>query len=259
MKFHGLALLTGLLAASVSAAPVKQARSSSKGRGFAFNDASAIASFATSGTFSWAYNWAASAGGLLPGIEFVPMLWGEKSAGDWSKVVETAIAAGSKHLLSFNEPDLPQQANIQPQKAASLYQQLMNPHAGKAALGAPAVTNGNSANYGLNWLKSFFDACAGKCKVDFLTIHWYDSATNVESFKKHVTDSISFGKQRGINKVWVTEFQGTGDDNAQASFLKQVLPWLDQNEGVERYAYFRADDLVKNGQLSPVGQAYGSG
>jgi hypothetical protein len=50
-------------------------------------------------------------------------------------------------------------------------------------LGSPAVTNAAfTPTTGLGWLKSFMDQCNG-CNIDFINIHWYDSASNVQNFK----------------------------------------------------------------------------
>ncbi|KAL1966308.1 hypothetical protein VTN77DRAFT_4661 [Rasamsonia byssochlamydoides] len=253
--------VTGLMAASALAAPLRadskshEKRSSSK-RGAAYNDASLIS--LVTGT-SWAYNWDDSAGGTMPtGVEYVPMLWGTKMFNGWQSAVESALSSGSSHILGFNEPDETAQANMSPSQAASYYKQYITPYAGRAQLGSPAVTNGNAADMGLNWLSQFLDACGGSCGVDFLAIHWYNDASQVDDFKQHINNAISLGAQYGISKIWITEFGATGDANSQVSFLQEVLPWLDAQEGVERYAYFMVGDgtLLSGNSLSQIGEAY---
>ncbi|PGH06927.1 hypothetical protein AJ79_06400 [Helicocarpus griseus UAMH5409] len=255
---------SGLLVTAVSAVPVGGynntivARQSADKRGLAYNNAAALLPYAgKKDVFSWAYNWAGSVGGDIFGTEFVPTLWGPKAFGSWKAEAEISLGVGSQHLLAFNEPDLPEQANMSPQEAAEAYQEYMNPYADRARLGSPSVTNGASP-MGLGWLEQFFSACGGSCKVDFLNIHWYDSATNVEYFKKHVEDAVSLATSQGIDKIWVSEFQGMGDDATQVKFLEEVLAWLDSHPSVERYAYFMADKLVNGLSLSSVGEAYAS-
>lgn len=228
-------------------------------KGLSYNDASLTNAFASKG-ISWAYNWAAGPGGsILPGAEFVPMLWGEKSVGAWAGAAASAIAAGSKHVLSLNEPDHTEQANMDPQSAAKLHIANVAPLSGQVAIGSPAVTNG-AAPMGLSWLDSFFGSCGGQCKIDFLAFHWYDSAQNIAYFKKHVQDAIDLATKNGISKVWLTEFGATGSDSDVAAFLGEALPWLDSQPAVERYAYFMCSDgiLVKGNSLSTLGQAYAS-
>jgi Glycosyl hydrolase catalytic core len=258
----------GFYEASSSAGPVASSVSSSGSyksgkRGLAYNSAKLTQAFA-GGSISWAYNWGDNAGGTLgAGIEFVPMLWGQKMFSGWDAAAKSAIASGAKHLLSFNEPDLSAQANMDSATAAAAHIKYMNPYASQAEIGSPAVTNGGPSGgtdgMGLGWLQNFFDKCAGKCKVDFVTFHWYDSGNNVAYFKNYVEDVIKLAKKNGVNKVWATEFAAAGSDTEVAKFLGEVLPWMDSNDAVERYAYFMCEEgkLVSGSAMSdPVGKAY---
>jgi Glycosyl hydrolase catalytic core len=243
-------------------APVEYSVSSGGKRGLAYNSAAMTNAFAGS-SMSWAYNWADNPDGTLPsGIEFVPMLWGEKKFGDWDAAAKKAIASGSKHMMSFNEPDLASQSNMDSATAAAAHIKYMNPYAGQAKIGSPAITNGGPSGgtdgMGLGWLQNFFDKCNGNCKVDFLSFHWYDSAQNVAYFKNYVQDVITMAKKNGVNKVWLTEFAADGSDEQVAKFLSEVLPWMDGNDAVERYAYFMCSDgkLVSGSGMSAVGKAY---
>jgi Glycosyl hydrolase catalytic core len=230
-------------------------------RGLAYNSAALTNAFA--GAMSWAYNWADHPDGSLPsGMEFVPMLWGQKKFGDWDAAAKKAIAAGAKYLQSFNEPDLAGQANMDTATAAAAHIKYMNPYAGQAKIGSPAITNGGPSGgtdgLGLGWLQNFFDKCNGNCKVDFVSFHWYDSAENVAYFKNYVQDVIAMAKKNGVNKVWMTEFAADGSDAQVAKFLSEVLPFLDSNDAVERYAYFMCSEgrLVSGSGMSVVGKAY---
>ena len=60
--------------------------------------------------------------------------------------------------------------------------------------------------------------------------------------------------------VWVTEFECYGSEDQQIAFLQQVLPWMDAQSYVTRYAYFGAFpgyllNSAGNG-LSNLGMAY---
>ncbi|KAI9771733.1 MAG: hypothetical protein M1839_002747 [Geoglossum umbratile] len=227
-------------------------------RGLAFNDANLANSFGGSGSqVSWGYDWGNSCGGKLKSdFMFVPMLWGLSSekTGGWFKAADAAIAAGGKYLTSFNEPDHTGQANLSPSDAAAGYKTWMQPYAGKAKLGAPAVTNGG-APMGLTWLKSFLSACSG-CTIDFVPIHWYDSASNVAYFKNYIQQvHTETGKQ-----IWITEFAGSGSQDQQIAFLKTVMPWLDAQPYVERYSYFGVFEgsLVSGGAPSALGSTFNS-
>jgi hypothetical protein len=95
------------------AAPTLLKRGSSKlGYAFGKNNEMKIESFSPN-PGCWAYDWEAratdSGSYQLPGnCEFVPMLHDDKDmfVNAWkSGDAEAAIAAGAKHMLSFNEPD----------------------------------------------------------------------------------------------------------------------------------------------------------
>lgn len=256
-------LLVAGLVASVAIATPHQAHSSfhhkrgSSKRGAAYNDASAIPALSNSGNCPWAYNWWSSPSGSMPsGVEYVSMLWGEKAFGNWKTDVEAALASGTTHILAFNEPDEGSQSNLTPDVAVGYYQQYITPYAKRASLGSPGVTNGGGS-MGLTWLESFLQGC-GSCGISFIAIHWYDDASNVPYFKQHVTDAITLAKKYGINKVWITEFGTTGGD--ATGFLKQVLPWLDSQSAVERYAFFMCGGgILANGNtITPLGTTYTS-
>lgn len=111
---------------------------------------------------------------------------------------------------------------------------------------------------GATYLQSFFDACAGQCKVDFVTFHWYDSASNLAYFKSHVQDIINVAANNSVSKVWLTEFGASGSDSDVVNFFSQALPWLDSQPAVERYSYFMCSNglLVNGTSMSTTGKAY---
>lgn len=247
---------------STSSAAVVSASSSTTSsgkRGLAYNDADLLSGFSSSSEISWAYNWGSSSDGLsLSNVEYVPMLWGLNSAStdDWTTAADAAIASGSTYLMSFNEPDLDTQSNIGYADAAAGYLTYMEPYADKAKLLAPAVTNGGSP-MGLTYLENFIGACS-TCTIHAVNIHWYDSATNIDYFKTYVAEAYTAG---GNLPVWISEFGASGSDDEVNTFLETVLPWLDEQDYVERYAYFMASDgvLLSSGTtLSTIGTTYAS-
>lgn len=245
-------------AATSAVASVRAVGSTGK-RGLAYNDATLTLPFVGKPLVSWAYNWGQNAAGLSSGFEYVPMLWGTASqfTNNWVANAKSAISAGSSHLLAFNEPDLGSQSNLSPDAAASAYRTYMhNNFAGSGVrLGSPAVTNGGGS-MGLTWLGNFMTACSG-CQVDFVNIHWYDSATNIDYFKKHVQDAYA----KTGKPLWITEFGCTSGTDAQINtFLQTVMPWLDGLDYVERYSYFMVSSglLVSGNSLSSYGSTFAS-
>ena len=146
---------------------------------------------------------------------------------------------------------------MSPSDAAEAYKTYMNPFAGRARLGCPAVTNSMEPGQGLGWLKDFLTACNGECHIDFFPVHWYDPNGNMDSLKQHLSQAHDLADGKS---VWLTEFglSGVGSQDAQVAFLNQALPYLDETSYVERYAYFGVFDgsLLDGDAVSPAGQVY---
>ncbi|KAL2167059.1 hypothetical protein VTG60DRAFT_1818 [Thermothelomyces hinnuleus] len=226
-------------------------------RGLAYNDPQLLKAFLGDGTkVTWTYNWGQQDDSGTD-LEFVPTLWGIKLdfADTWPANAQKAIDAGSKSLFSFNEPELEAQANMSPQLAAQKHIELMNPFSGKARIGSPSITNGVGPNNGIGYLKQFFDACAGKCAVDFVNIHIYGVDTN--TFLSHLRDVYA-----AFNKpVWITEFAFDGTDDEINSQLETVIDQIENNSTysfVECYSYFMVQDgtMIKNGAPSEYGNTF---
>lgn len=247
---------TSASSVSSAASASSSAASSSGKRGVAYNDASLTTPFEGAEQVSWGYNWGQASSGLSSAFNYVPLLWGTSSTftDGWADSVTAALADGSTHLMSFNEPDNSGQANLSPEAAATAYKKYMQPYAGKALLGSPAVTNG-ADGMGLDWLDAFFTACDG-CTINFVPIHWYATADSTAYFQEHVANASTVA---GGKPVWVTEFGATDASDADVStFLETVMPWMDEQSFVERYSYFMVSDgmLVNDGSVSSYGSTY---
>ena len=212
---------------------------------------------------SWAANWYSSAPpNLASGKDFVPQMYGLDSDtdGTWTKNAKAAEAAGTKYFLSFGEPETTNAKLYQtPQGAASFWMKEMQPYTDKVTIGAPAVLQ-NTQDF--TWLSQFLDACDGLgCKIGFIAIHWFYTATpgNVQGFKDVVNNATTLAKGK---PVWVDNFQATGTNAAQQQFLGEVVPWLESNSAVQRYAYVTPDSssgtglLNSDGSVSSLGQYY---
>jgi hypothetical protein len=249
-------VVSSALAAASSIISTPPTSGSPTKRGLVYNSASLAGPFAAHNAISWAYNWSPSPAGLsLASTEFVPMLWGTDTSGF------AAAAAKATHIMAFNEPDMTKAvggSSISPGTAASLYQSAMMPFAGKAKLGAPAVTNANSQSpaMGLPWLQQWASACSGSCQVDFVPLHWYGWQDNnptgkqqADGLKTYLTNAAKtvediFGAPKPL---WLTEFSAlpVGDVQVNADFMAEILPWLDASPLVERYSFF----MVKEGNM----------
>ncbi|KAH7363977.1 glycosyl hydrolase catalytic core-domain-containing protein [Rhexocercosporidium sp. MPI-PUGE-AT-0058] len=232
---------------------ISSASTTSK-RGVAYNNAAFVPAFSKFPRVSWAYNWADVTLDIPSRIEYVPMLWGLGNTDYWHSHAEDSIVSGTTHLLAFNEPDLASQANLTVATAVAGYLEHMEPFAEKVKLGSPAVTNGGG-HMGLSWLQDFTSRCTS-CTIDFVAIHWYNGG-DVTAFKNYIMQAYKVG---GYRPVWITEFRGPGLGEEEILFLEEVLPWLDTQDYVHRYAYFMASEgsLISGGILSALGETFAS-
>ncbi|KAI5306429.1 hypothetical protein KEM56_000955 [Ascosphaera pollenicola] len=240
-----LAVVT--LTSATFAFPIKTRTTASK-RGLAFNSQTKLDLFNNHG-LTWSYNWNPTHDGEQSLGEYVPMLSSEKD------VTALAGLGNVDHLLGFNEPDQDSQANMSPDQAVRYYEQDISPYHGQASLGSPAITSSEDSGKGLNWMDQFLDQCNGACNIDFMVTHWYgnnDSGEqNADAFLSYVDRAVDLAQKYGINKIWITEF-GFGYNSLvprsqRADFLRRVLPALDANSAVERYAYFFDLNLQSGG------------
>ncbi|KAK5454903.1 hypothetical protein LTS15_005623 [Exophiala xenobiotica] len=208
-------------------------------RGLSYNDPMLTAAF-QGAMVTWGYDWTSRTGELPLEIEYVPMLWGLGSTSTWTSDATAAIEAGSRHLLSFNEPDIPAQANLSPDVAAASHILYMNPLSDRAWIGSPAISNGVS---------------------DSQTMGIACDASQLSDLQSHVENVASIASHNGIDTVWLTEFGVTGTEVDQESFLTSALAWLDEHDQVERYSYFMCGNgtLLDGSSLSGLGRIYSDG
>ncbi|KAL5615109.1 hypothetical protein BROUX41_005169 [Berkeleyomyces rouxiae] len=246
--------------ASAASTSTSSSTGSSSKRGLAYNDGTLLDTFFNQRTFDWSYNWGAYVGDVSVDIEFVPMLWGNdvKYTNDWTTAADKAISSGSTHVLSFNEPDILSQSNMDVSVALAAHIAHVVPLKSKAKIGSPATSNSNLDGEGNVWLKSFMTACeaSSECVVDFCVTHWYAEASAADTLFTHLE---AVHEICGDRKIWLTEFAPTGAGDDAAAFLAEVLPKLDALDYLERYSYFFAaipNMFISKGVLNEAGSAY---
>ena len=199
---------------------------------------------------SWAYNWGNSQSNSAAfwfdnnDMDYCPMAW---NAGYNKATIREYVAAHPKtrYLLAYNEPNLTDQANMTPQKAAESWSELV---AFAKELGlhlvSPAMNYGTLSGDPIKWLDEFFaQPGVSLSDVEAIAIHCYMSSPSavknyVEMFKK-------YGKP-----IWMTEFCAwdpvPGNVEKQMDYMCAVLNYFEQEEAVERYAWFmpRTSDAV---------------
>ena len=200
-----------------------------------------------SGSISWYWAWEhkASDWAKEAGLEFVPQFWGPGKYEQWNaQKANNWNGQKVSHVMFFNEPDLAGTAvasNVAPADAVSHWRNEMIP------LRNQGIKIGSAAPAGadVNWIVDFEKACGGgaDCKADFITIHVYVS--DIEVFKKLVTDAYNL---HGGRPIWVTEWAchdfggGGGECKDPAGFVTQATQWMDGSNMVERYSLFGSID-----------------
>ena len=208
-------------------------------RGVAANTAPGAAFYPALG---WWYNWAIKASGANVGVEFVPMIWG-------ASTVNSALPAGAKYLLTFNEPNFHEQSNLTAQQAASHWptiEQKANA-AGIPIVGPGMNYCGPAANCNgtdpYQYYKDFFAAC-DDCRVDHIAVHWYNC--DLPSLKDYLEPGGNLpGFEQFGKPIWLTEFSCDGKASVaeQEAYMRVAIPYLEANPHVFRYSWFSADPI----------------
>ena len=213
----------------------------------------------------------------MSGLEYVPCLQKPEFAAGFSSAIGSM--SDVKFLKSLNEPDATVGmggCQLDPGTAAGIHSGAMNAFSGTYGIGTPAVTSHDSSYWdatglpsGLTWLSQFAGACSG-CKFDFVDLHFYGGAgtgsEQGQAFLDYVSTAISTVDKifPGQNlPLWFSEL-GTSqtpeaDPQASIDFLNTVIPQLESNPRVARYAYFQASFLESGSALNSVGNTFISG
>lgn len=205
----------------------------------------------------WYYNWSPYATtDVIPtgSLEFIPMIYGiDATETSRTEEVISGLDKSSTHLLSFNEPDGTTSgggSSISPEDAAKAYIDYVVPFRNGSKGGRnwkishPSTTG---SPMGLEWLRSFNSSCydidpENGCPTDFVSVHWYGGFVGLASWLGTLNEFYNANSANNTEvKIWVTEMalpQQSAD--ATVGMMNQTLPYLDDLEYVERYAWFGA-------------------
>jgi len=220
--------------------------------GWAMDDS--LASLFTGSSINNYYHWE---NGLVSGLEsanmqYKPMLWGPSKLNMFQQVM-SGYSDGNlpEWIIGFNEPDLASQSNVNPQQAAQLWKQYIQPYAAKGVkLAAPQLSWDHS------WYQSFFDACDG-CTFDAIGMHWYGDVNQPQDFQNAVTSFWSAFKQYAP-EMWITEYSVTassgGSTQQVLQFAKQATAFVEALDYVTLIAWFGAWSKNPDGYASSNGR-----
>ena len=207
----------------------------------------------------WWYNWNIDQNSTLD-KEYVPI----RQSRWWPSLTQNWQTRGASHLLGYNEPDRPDQANLLVGDAIWSWGDLLWPG---LRLGSPATSDG-----GLGWLYDFMDrVIAHDIRVDYVAVHYYrctggndpaGAASQLYNYLKAVHDRYGL-------PIWITEWNnganwtGCGDPTyeQQAACIDAMIDMLDSTPWVERYAIYNWVEDVRrvewdNGSLTNAGIVY---
>jgi hypothetical protein len=208
----------------------------------------------------WKYNWNLDQNSTRD-LEYVPI----RQARWWPGLGESWQTRGANHLLGYNEPDRPDQANMSVGDAIWSWPDLL---ATGLRVGAPAVSDGGRAS----WLYPFMEqADAAGLRVDYVPVHYYwcfnpadpaGAANQMYGFLKATYDQVK-------RPLWITEWNnganwtGCGDPShaQQQAAIAAMIEMLDNTPFVERYApYNWVEDVRRlkwdDGSLTAAGATY---
>ncbi|MBQ1009414.1 sigma-70 family RNA polymerase sigma factor [Micromonospora sp. M51] len=250
-----------------SKAPVPPVVSSARKGVGVWNFAGASQALANSKA-GWYYTWGTQHPGISTprGATFVPMI---RSAENVTATELARARAAGPYLLTFNEPDLAEQANMTVEQALDLWPQLM---ATGSRLGSPAVAWGAPDPQG--WLDRFMTGAQARGhRVDFITLHWFGADFTTATAVAQLRQYLQAVYQRYRKPIWLTEFAlirfgGGGSQfpspEQQAAFLTAATAMLGQLPYLQRYAWFGlpATDQDRSGlfrdgtEATAVGRAF---
>ncbi|QRV73077.1 glycoside hydrolase family 128 protein [Ceratobasidium sp. AG-Ba] len=179
---------------------------------------------------TWMYNWETWRPTTTGGLNFI----GTQSVLDSSsspvaQLKTRAAQQGWNTVFSLNEPDL---NGISPTTAANWYIKWINPLNITAA--TPAVSSNQNTGQGLDWTANFISACNGKCKFDYINLHWYGST--FAQFQTYVQNAHN---RFPNNKLVISEFglPSPTTQDQKLAFLKSAMSFLDSAKYVDLESY----------------------
>lgn len=193
---------------------------------------------------SWSYNWGSSTSNQAfqlfeqYDMDFCPMAWNA----NWNENTFRQfkqLHPECEYILAYNEPNLTDQANMIPSKAAEDWPRLVAiAKELNMKLIAPAMNYGTLQGYHdpWKWYDEFFSQPGVSWDdVDGIALHCYMGSA--QAMKGFVDGFKKYGKP-----IWLTEFCNWANNNisadAQMKYLVEALNLLEADDAVFRYAWF---------------------
>ncbi|THU34192.1 T9SS type A sorting domain-containing protein [Niastella caeni] len=206
---------------------------------------------------TWYYDWNI-AGSSASNYDYTII----RQHGGWPSWTDINNKKNVNHLLGFNEPDRPDQANMTVDQAFAQWPEMMK---SGLRIGSPAPASPHNS-----WITEFLAKCDQlNYRVDFVAIHAYWGGLTPQQWYSQLKSIYDRVKR----PLWITEWNNGANwtteswpTDQQAQFEKQlndmkgILQVLDTTSFVERYAIY---DWVENKRamvladtLTPAGKYY---
>ena len=176
----------------------------------------------------------------------------------WSSINSKKWAS---HLMSYNEPDHSNQANVTVNQAVNAWPDHLKTG---LRLGSPATTD-------FNWLYAFMDGCrARNYRVDYVVIHAYWPAMSASQWRSELQKVYD----RTGRPIWIKEWNNganwtneswpsswSDQMTKQHNDIKAIVEMLDAAPFIERYSIYNWVEgkramILDDGWLTPAGRFY---
>ena len=194
---------------------------------------------------TWYYNWGEkpSTNEYYDGTEYVPMVWKSTSADNFYNRVMTHKSNGYKYVLTFNEPDLEGQCDMEVDAVYTVWKGISSVSGIKISSPVTALWPKISTA----WFQPFMDKLQAGVDhdVDFISLHCYpENAQGAGMAEFFLRDVVDWTWEKYHKPIWITEFSTHGNyvtANGTKEFWEAVMPELDKRDYVERYSVFAFD------------------
>lgn len=222
-----------------------QAKSAKRGVSFSFGQIPEYDVPLLQSAITWSYDWSSR----VPietvdreftkyGLDWCPMIWNGNYNPDNIRQYKQKHPE-AKYILAFNEPNLTDQANMVPSKAAEYWPAVVSlaKELGMKII-SPALNYGTLEGYHdpIKWMDEFLaQPGVSLDDMDGIALHCY--MPSASSVKKFIDMFAKYGKP-----IWLTEFCNGNSNNiseeAQLVYMCETLNMLEAHPNVFRYAWF---------------------